>query len=135
MIARTCLLIGALVAWGPPRIPGLAPAPDYRVPSARASEAAWRLAPIPSGTSVPVTVDEDIPIKKENFGQTFPAHVTRDVIVDGRVVIPQGAPAEVKLTPSDEKANAATLKLSQLEVDGKMQAVTSSSARAESEKQ
>ena len=62
-----------------------------------------------------------------------PAHVTRDVVVNGKVAVPQGAPAEVKLMPSEEQANSATLQLSKLEVGGRMRQVNTSSARADAE--
>jgi hypothetical protein len=53
------------------------------------------------------------------------------VVVNGKVTLAQGVPAEVKLMPSDEKANSATLRLAMLEVGGKMRDVNSSSARAD----
>lgn len=133
MISRTCLLIAALVVWGLPSIPGLAPPPEHRAPLARASEMAGRLATIPSGTNIPVTLDKDIPLDRNRFGEAFPAHVTRNVVINGKVAVPQGAPAEVKLMPSDEKANSATLQLSKLEVGGHMREVSSSSARADAD--
>jgi hypothetical protein len=80
-----------------------------------------------------VTLDQDIPIDRNRFGETFLAHVTRDVVVNGKVGVSQGAPAEVKLMPSDEKANSATLQLAQLEVGGRMRTVSSSSARADAD--
>jgi hypothetical protein len=116
-----------------PSLPGFAPQPDHRVPLARASETAGNLAPIPSGTNIPITLDQDIPLDRNRFGEAFPAHVTRDVVVNGKVAVPQGAPAEVKLLPSDEKADAATLQLSKLEVRGHMREVNSSSARADAD--
>ncbi|HEY7637315.1 MAG TPA: hypothetical protein VH763_17315 [Gemmatimonadales bacterium] len=117
--------------WGLPSIPGIAPQRDRQVPLARASETAGRVAPIPSGTSIPVTLDQDVPVDRDRFGDSFKAHVTRDVVVNGKVAVTQGAPAEVKLMPSDEKANSATLKLSKLEVGGQLRDVNSSSARAD----
>jgi hypothetical protein len=133
MIARTCLLITGLVVWGLPSIPGIAPQPDQRIPVARASVTSGSLAPIPSGTNIPITLDKDIPVDRDRFGEAFPAHVTRDVVVNGKVAVPQGAPAEVKLMPSDEKVNSATLQLSKLEVGGHMREVNSGSARADAD--
>ncbi len=78
-------------------------------------------------------MDQDIPVDRNRFGETFSAQVTRDVVVNGKVAVPQGAPAEVKLLPSDEEANSATLRLSQLEVGGHMRDVSSSSARADAD--
>ena len=65
---------------------------------------------IPRGTDIPVTLDEDVPIEQDKVGDTFEAHVTRDVVVNGEVVIPEGSPAEVRLVKSPGKADAATLK-------------------------
>jgi hypothetical protein len=90
--------------------------------------------PIPRGTDIPVTVDEDIPIAKDRFGETFEAHVTRDVVLNGKVVIPQGAPAKVKLVESGEKSDAATLRLSKIRLDGEMLEVSTDNARADTEK-
>jgi hypothetical protein len=89
---------------------------------------------IPRGTDIPVTMDENVPIKQERFGESFEAHVTRDVVLNGKVVIPQGAPAEVKLVESPEKSDAATLRLSKVRVDGEMVAVNTDRARADTEK-
>jgi hypothetical protein len=89
---------------------------------------------IPRGTDIPVTMDENVPIKRERFGESFEAHVTRDVVLNGKVVIPQGAPAEVKLVESAEKSDAATLRLSKVRVNGEMVEVTTDRARADTEK-
>src|SRR5690242_7623852 len=69
---------------------------------------------IPPGTSIPITVDRDIPIQQEQFGQTFPAHVTRDVTIDSKVSIPEGTPARVRLVPSSETSDNVTLQLVEL---------------------
>jgi hypothetical protein len=90
--------------------------------------------PIPSGTDIPITVDENIPVQRERFGEGFEAHVTRDVVLNGKVVIPQGAPAEVKLVESAEKSGAATLRLSKIRVDGEMRDVNTGNAEADTEK-
>ncbi len=87
-------------------------------------------ARIPRGTDIAVTLDEEIPIDRDRFGDTFAAHVDRDVVVKGDVVIPAGAPAKVKLVESSEKANAATVRLAELRVNGKMRDVAVSDARA-----
>ncbi|HTK42698.1 MAG TPA: hypothetical protein VL287_13990 [Gemmatimonadales bacterium] len=91
---------------------------------------------LPPGTSVPVTIDQDIPLKKDQFGQVFPAHVTRNVVVNGKVSVPEGTPAKVKLVQSADSAGneAATLQLAEVQVDGKSQTVSSSNARPDSER-
>jgi len=88
---------------------------------------------IPSGTPIPVTLDEDIPIKRDRMGETFEAHVTRDVVVDGEVAIPAGAPAEVTLVKSDEKGDNATLRLSGVHVRGEMRSVNADVAHADTD--
>ena len=91
-------------------------------------------APIPRGTDIPVTVDQDIPIKREKLGESFDAHVSRDVTVNGKVVIPEGTPAKVKLVESPEKADAASLQLSQIRLNGEMRDVTTEDAKADTGK-
>lgn len=91
-------------------------------------------APIPRGTDIPVTVDQDIAVKQENLGESFNAHVSRDVTVNGKVVIPEGAPAKVKLVKSPEKSDAASLKLAQIRLNGEMKDVTTEDAKADTDK-
>jgi hypothetical protein len=88
---------------------------------------------IPEGTDIPVTLDEDVPIERDRVGDSFEARVTRDVIVDGEVVIVAGSPAEVKLVESPEKDGAATLRLTKVHVDGEMRSVTTDDAKADSD--
>jgi hypothetical protein len=88
---------------------------------------------IPPGTDIPVTLDEDVPIEEERIGDTFEAHVTRDVVVKGEVVIPAGSPAEVKLVKSPEKPAAATLRLSSINVDGEKRSVSTDVAKADTD--
>jgi hypothetical protein len=89
---------------------------------------------IPSGTDIPVTLDEDVPIEQDRMGDTFEAHVTRDVTVEGEVVIPAGTPAEVKLVESPEKEGAATLRLARINLDGDMRSVNTDVAKADTDK-
>ncbi len=91
-------------------------------------------APIPRGTDIPVTVDQKIPIKREKFGETFDGHVARDVTVNGKVMIPQGAPAKVKLVESGDKPDQATLQLSKIRVNGEMKDVSTENAKTDTEK-
>jgi hypothetical protein len=90
--------------------------------------------PIPRGTDIPVTLDQDIPIQREKFGESFDAHVSRDVTVNGKIVIPQGAPARVKLVENAEKSDQATLRLSKIRVDGEMREVATENAKTDTEK-
>jgi hypothetical protein len=86
---------------------------------------------IPAGTDIPVTIDENIALKADQVGTTFPAHVTRDVLVDGAVAIPGGAPANVILVASDESPGAATFRLARVSIDGRMRRVQTDVARAD----
>ncbi len=90
---------------------------------------------IPRGTDIPVTLDEDVPIENDRIGDSFEARVTRDVKVDGEVVIVAGSPAEVKLVRSDEKSDAATLRLTKVHVDGEMRRVSTDVAKADTDKE
>jgi hypothetical protein len=49
------------------------------------------------------------------------------------VAIPAGAPAKVRLVESSEKQNAATVRLSEVRVNGEMQDVAVSDARADTD--
>ena len=89
---------------------------------------------IPKGTDIPITLDEDVPIERDRVGDTFEARVTRDVVVDGEVVIVAGSPAEVKLVKSPEKAGAATLRLAKVHVDGEMRRVSTDVAKADTDR-
>jgi hypothetical protein len=101
---------------------------------ALAALAASTVLTIPKGTDIPVTLDEDIPIESDRVGDTFEARVTRDVVVDGEVVIVAGSPAEVKLVKSPEKGDAATLRLTKVHVDGDMRRVSTSVAKTDSDR-
>jgi hypothetical protein len=93
-----------------------------------------RRAPeIPRGTDIPVTLDEDIPVNKDRIGDTFEGHITRDVEVDGDVVLVSGAPVELKLVESGERAGAATIRLSKVHVNGDMRRVETDAAKADTE--
>lgn len=88
---------------------------------------------IPAGTAIPVTLDDEIPVEKDRLGDTFDAHVKRDVTVGGDVAIPAGAPAKVKLVESREQHGAATVRLSEVRVNGEMRDVAVSDARADTD--
>src|SRR3954468_20427429 len=40
---------------------------------------------IPQGTDIPVTLDVSVMVKPDQVGNTFPAHITRDLVVEGAV--------------------------------------------------
>jgi hypothetical protein len=86
---------------------------------------------IPAGTEIPVTIDESIALKVDQVGNTFSAHVTRDVVVDGSVAIRGGTPANVILVASDERPGAATFRLARVSIGGRMRRVETDVARAD----
>jgi hypothetical protein len=86
---------------------------------------------IPPGTDIPVTIDENVALKRDQVGNTFPAHITRDVVVDGAVAIPAGAPAEVVLVESEETPGAASFRLDRASIGGLMCPLCTDVARAD----
>jgi len=92
-----------------------------------------RIFAIPRGTDIPVTLDEDIPVTRDKIGDTFEGHITRDVRVGGEVVLVSGAPVELKLVESGDRANSATIRLSKVHVNGDMRRVEADVAKADTE--
>jgi hypothetical protein len=89
---------------------------------------------IPSGTDIPVTIDENIALKQDQIGKTFAAHVTRDVLVNGAVAIPSGASAEVALVQSTDTPGAASFQLKGVSIGGAMRSVQTDVAHADATK-
>jgi hypothetical protein len=86
---------------------------------------------IPPGTYIPVTIDQNIALKRDQIGKTFAAHITRDVVVNGAVAIPAGAPAEVALIESQDTPNAASFRVARISIGGRMRPVRTDVARAD----
>jgi|tagenome__1003787_1003787.scaffolds.fasta_scaffold20929369_3 hypothetical protein len=86
---------------------------------------------IPQGTDIPVTLDVSVMVKPDQVGNTFPAHITRDLVVEGAVGIPAGAPAEVALLESENGPNAASFRLTRVSIGGRMRPVWTDAARAD----
>jgi hypothetical protein len=86
---------------------------------------------IPPGTDIPVTIDENVALKRDQIGNTFSAHVTRDVLVDGTLAIPGGTPAEVALVASEGTQGAASFRLVRMSIAGEMGPVRTDVARAD----
>jgi len=93
----------------------------------------WMAPTIPSGTDIPVTLDEDIPITPDHVGDTFRGHLTRDVTVGGKVALAADAPVEVKLVKQPEDEKAATIRLVKVNVNGDMRAVQADVAKADTD--
>jgi hypothetical protein len=90
-----------------------------------------QLVTIPRGTDIPVTLDVNVELKRDQVGNTFPAHTTRDVVVGGAVAIPAGAPAEVALVEREGTPNAASFRLVSVSIRGEMRPVRTDVARAD----
>lgn len=88
---------------------------------------------VPRGTDIPVTLDEDVPVSRDHIGDRFEGHITRDVTVNGEVVLVRGAPVEVKLVESRERAGAATLRLDRVHVNGDMYRVEADDAETDTD--
>lgn len=101
------------------------------LPSARIGAAALT---IPSGTDIPVTIDENVALKQDQIGKTFVAHVTRNVLVNGAVAIPADAPAEVALVESKDTPGAASFRLLRVSIGGSMRSVRTDVAHADATK-
>jgi hypothetical protein len=108
---------------------------EARVDVAQAErEAAYRPAPtIPSGTDIPVTIDENIPVTRDRIGDTFQGHITRDVKVGDRVALVADTPVEVKLVEQTGGPKAATLRLVKVNVNGDMRRVQADVAKADTD--
>ncbi len=96
---------------GPPPAP--VPPPDAnRYPDPRRDQGFAQQPPpppppvvgvqIPAGTAITVRMIEGVDSKAARLGQTFRASVDEPVLVNGQVVIPRGADAQVKLVEDKE---------------------------------
>lgn len=85
---------------------------------------------IPSGTEIPVTIDENVEIKRDQIGNSLAAHVTRDVMVDGLIGIPSGAAAELALVENQE-GGSASFRLIRISIAGSLRPVRAEIGRAE----
>src|SRR3954447_8195592 len=118
-LAIAAALVGAGVMVGGPAVAQGRPQDSYALAEAAVPvqhAAVPARVDVPAGTPIPVKLDEEIPIDKERIGDVFSAHVSRDVKVNGKVAIPSGSEAKVRLTQSREKSDAATLRLTEVEI-------------------
>jgi hypothetical protein len=88
---------------------------------------------IPAGARISVVTDQSVSSKTAKAGETVTGSVAQDVTVDGKVVIPKGAP--VKLTVSGVQASGRLstpaklyLRLRTVTVGGKTYTIATSSA-------
>jgi hypothetical protein len=126
------LFVGALVSVGAASSGAQVSSRELGVAPTRPRPA--RVPVVPAGTPIPITLDENIPLKRQQFGKTFRAHVTRAVMVNGAVAIRKGAAARVTLVESEGDANAATLRLTGVSMGGKMRRASSDVAHADAKK-
>jgi hypothetical protein len=71
----------------------------------------WGATKLPEGTVVIARTTEKIDVKEAESGDRYRAVIDEDVLVDGRVVIPAGSAAEVRLYKADDKADDLGLRL------------------------
>ncbi len=86
---------------------------------------------IPAGDRVAVRMTDGVDSGKDKMGQTFRASLEAPLTANGRVVIPSGAPAVVKLTNLSKAGrirgnNEITLQLASIEYGGKAYEIDSS---------
>lgn len=84
---------------------------------------------IPAGTNIVISLDQTVSSKDAKVGQEVAASVARDVIIDGKKVIPKGSPAVVHVVSVQASGRLSTpaklyLRLDSVNVNGKAHAVS-----------
>ena len=93
-------------------------------------------ATIPAGTRITVRVVSSINSGTARIGQGFDANLTRSLVVNGKTIARAGAPVRGKVTYAKTSGRLhdpgqLTLRLTAVEVDGRMVPVSTSSCHAE----
>jgi len=88
---------------------------------------------VPAGTPIDVTINQSVSSKTAAVGQTLSGVVSRDVIADGKVVIPKGSSARLVVSSVQASGRLSTpaklwLRLTRVTVRGKSYVVSSSLA-------
>lgn len=88
---------------------------------------------IPTGTPIPVVTDQSISSKDAKIGQPVTGTIAKDVIVDGKVVIPKGSAAKLSVSSVQASGRLSTpaklyLRLRTVTVKGKAYTFATSSA-------
>jgi hypothetical protein len=88
---------------------------------------------IPTGTPIPVVTDQTISSKDAKIGQTVTGTIAKDVIVNGKVVIPKGSAAKLSVSSVQASGRLSTpaklyLRLRTVTVNGKTYSFATSSA-------
>jgi hypothetical protein len=92
-------------------------------------------AVLPSGTVIPITLDEAVSLELKDAGKSYRARVARPVTVAGGTVIPAGAPARVVTRKPSGKPKQTQAFLAEVTVGGKAYQVPSQAARVEGSQQ
>lgn len=91
---------------------------------------------IPAGAHITVRIDSAISSGTARPGQAFHGNLARNLVVNGKTVAREGAPVRGKVTYAKSSGRLhdpgqLTLRLSAVEVNGRMEAVSTSSYHAE----
>lgn len=89
---------------------------------------------VPSGTDITVRTIEPIRPKDAKLGDKFRASVDEDVVANRRVVIPRGAPAELRLYKAEGVTDDLALRLDSVRLRGRTTSVSSGFARVTPQK-
>jgi hypothetical protein len=79
---------------------------------------------VPSGSAIVVTLDQSVSSKDARTGQKLDGTVAQNVIVNGKVVVPKGARAQLSVADVQESGRLSTpaklwLKIDSIEVKGR----------------
>jgi hypothetical protein len=90
---------------------------------------------IPAGTKLTIRTDSQITSKTAKAGQSFKANLARALVVNGKTVAPSGAPVRGKVTYAKASGHLhapgeLSLRLSSVEINGKMVPISTSAFRA-----
>ncbi len=88
---------------------------------------------VPAGTTINVTIDQGVSSKDAKVGQTITGTVSRDVVVDGKVVIPKGSRAKLAVSSVQASGRLSTpaklwLRMKSVTVHGKTHTIATSAA-------
>ena len=88
---------------------------------------------VPNGTAVNVTLDQSISSKNAKVGQAVAGSISKDVVVNGKIVIPKGARAQLTVSSVQASGRLSTpaklwLRLRSVTLNGKPYSLSTSSA-------
>jgi hypothetical protein len=91
---------------------------------AAAAISAYAQGTVPAGTAIPVTLNDSVSSKDAKLGQKLSGSVSRDVTVNGRVVIPKGSNVSLSVASAQASGRLSTpaklyLKIDSMDVRGK----------------